>query len=353
MVFLRIDNSIQHKATIDKITVLWAFSEAALGGILHALKIPFTGLFIGGSAVIFISLIAYFSDSRRVIFESTVKVILVKFVVSPYSPINAYLAVMLQSVLGYLLFFRGFNKFSPIVLGLLSLLFSAFQKLIILTIVFGMTLWESIDIFFEFVVNKIIPNSDLINQVSISYLIVGAYVTSHIVGGLLAGWYASSLPARLTKHSEDKIFTMNNEINDFLNSTSKKKRKRKWWQKPSSIAVFIFSLLLILISFLFEEVDKGIAIRVITMLGRSVLIIVIWYYFISPLLLKFVNNLLSKKRKKQAEEIENIVQLFPSIKSIIKYSWSNTQINRGVKRIIIFIDSVLINYLLFERSTDE
>ena len=121
-----------------------------MGGILHALKIPFTGLFVGGSAVIFISLIAYFSDSRKVIIESTIKVILVKFVVSPYSPINAYLAVMLQCFLGYILFFRGFNKISPIILGFFSLLFSAFQKIIILTLVFGMTLWESIDIFFHF-----------------------------------------------------------------------------------------------------------------------------------------------------------------------------------------------------------
>jgi hypothetical protein len=85
----------------------------------HALRIPFTGLFIGGSAVIFISLLAYFSDSRRAILESTVKVILVKFIVSPYSPINAYFAVMLQSILGYILFFKGFNKISAILLGFL------------------------------------------------------------------------------------------------------------------------------------------------------------------------------------------------------------------------------------------
>ncbi len=310
-------------------------------------------MFVGGSAVIFISLIAYFSDSRRVIFESTIKVILVKFVVSPYTPITAYFAVMLQSVLGYLLFFRGFNKLSPIILGFLSLLLSAFQKIIILTLVFGMTLWESIDIFFEFILNKIIPNSLSIEQVSISYLIIGTYVASHIVGGLLAGWYASSLPERLIQQSDDKIFSMNNDINNLLNSAPKKKGKRKWWKKPSSIMVLIFSLLLILISFLFEEVDKSIAIRVVTMLGRSFLIIVIWYYFISPFLLKIVNNVLSKKRKKQAVEIEHIVQLFPSIKSIIKYSWSNAQNTRGVKKIIIFIDSVLINYLLFERATSE
>lgn len=310
-------------------------------------------MFVGGSAVIFISLIAYFSDSRKVILESTIKVILVKFVVSPYSPINAYLAVMLQCILGYILFFRGFNKISPIILGFLSLLFSAFQKIIILTLVFGMTLWESIDVFFHFVLNKLVTDSNAYDQLSISYVIVGAYILSHLIGGLLAGWYASNLPARLEQHSDDKIIKMNSLINDFLDTTPKRKKKMKWWQKPSSIAIFIFSLMVIFISFFFDEVDSGIATSVIIMLIRSVLIIIIWYYFISPLLLKYVNKILSNKRQKQKEEIENIVQVFPNIKSIIKYSWNETRHISGLKRIIIFFDKVLIHYLLYERALNE
>jgi antibiotic biosynthesis monooxygenase (ABM) superfamily enzyme len=332
---------------------LWAFSEAALGGILHVLRIPFTGLFIGGSAVIFISLIAYYSDSRKILIESTIKVILVKFVVSPYSPINAYFAVMLQSFLGYLLFFNGFNKISPIVLGFLSLLFSAFQKIIILTIVFGMTIWDSIDIFFEFILSKLLPESYAIVDISISYIIIGAYIFSHVTGGLLAGWYASNLPLRLTKHCDKKIISLTNNINEYLTTDLDKKRKRKLWRKTSSIIFFIFSIVVILISFLFEEVDKNIASQVITMLLRSVLIIGIWYYFVSPLLLKWVNKILSKKRKKQAEEIESIVQIFPNIKAIIKYSWSTTHNYKFIFRIFVFIDEVFINYLLFDRTKNE
>lgn len=310
-------------------------------------------MFIGGSAVIFISLISYFGDTRKVILESTVKVILVKFIVSPYSPINAYFAVMLQSILGYLLFFNGFNKISPILLGLLALLFSALQKVIILTLVFGMTLWESIDIFFDFVLKNIITNYNSTEAISLSYIIVGVYIFSHIIGGLLAGWYASNLPARLKDHNDEKIIKLNNNIKDFLEITPKKKQKRKWWRKPSSIALFIFSLLVIAISFLFEEVDKNIATQVLIMLIRSILIIVIWYYFISPHLLKFVNSYLSKKRKNRAEEIDSIVKVFPNIKLVIKYSWNETSNLKGLKRIPIFFDRVLIHYLLFEQIINE
>ncbi|MCW8849562.1 MAG: hypothetical protein OQJ81_06235 [Melioribacteraceae bacterium] len=329
---------------------MWAFSEAALGGILHALKIPFTGLIIGGSAVIFITLIAYFSGSKKILLESTIKVILVKFVVSPYSPINAYFAVMLQFVLGYILFYGGFNRISAILLGFFSLLFSAFQKIIILTLVFGMTLWESIDIFFDFIMNKILPASLNLNDTSFSYLIIGTYITLHIIGGVIAGWYASILPSRLAMHNSEKIESMNENVNDFLNSDTKGKRKRKWWLKPSGIILFLFLIFVIIISFLFDEVDSSIATKIAIMFARSIVIIIVWYYFISPLLLKFVNKVLLTKKQKRAEEIENIVQVFPNIKSIIKYSWNKTQNYKGLKRIIIFIDSVFINYLLFERN---
>lgn len=342
-----------NKSKIDKITALWAFSEAALGGILHALKIPFTGLFIGGSAVIFISLIAFYADSRKVIFESTLKVILVKFVVSPYSPLAAYFAVFLQSVLGYLFFFRGFKKISAILLGFFSLLFSSFQKIIILTLIFGMTLWESIEIFFDFVLNKLLPESQNIEMYNITYIVVGAYIVTHVLGGLFAGWYASILPEKISKHSDDKKLIIQNSIGDFLDSTKKKKKRKKWWKKPSTIFIFLISVGVIFISFQFEEVDQGIAPKIIAMLIRSILIIVVWFYFISPILLKFVNNVLLKKKKKQAKEIENIVELFPNIKAVIKYSWSEVQSIKGLKKYLVFLDNILINFILFEESENE
>ena len=259
---------------------------------------------------------------------------------------------MLQAVLGYILFYGGFNRISALLLGFFSLLLSAFQKIIILTLVFGMTLWESVDIFFDFVIDKIFPSTLNFSQSSFSYLIVGTYIFIHIIGGVIAGWYASILPSRLEFNTSKKINTMNENVNDFLNSNTKSHRKRKWWLKPSGIVLFIFLLFVIAISFLFEEVDSNIAAKIAVMFLRSVIIIVIWYYFISPLLLKFVNKILLSKKQKRAEEIENIVQVFPNIKSIIKYSWNKSQNYKGLKRIIIFIDSVFINYLLFERNED-
>jgi chromate transport protein ChrA len=87
-----------------RIIALWAFSESAFGGILHALAIPFRGLFIASAAVLFISMIGLFGKSNREILKATLIVILIKAVVSPHSPLTAYLAVSLQGLLGFLFF---------------------------------------------------------------------------------------------------------------------------------------------------------------------------------------------------------------------------------------------------------
>ncbi len=50
----------QRQLAVQRLTALWAFSESGLGGILHALQMPFTGLLVGGMAILLISLIAFF-----------------------------------------------------------------------------------------------------------------------------------------------------------------------------------------------------------------------------------------------------------------------------------------------------
>ena len=59
------ESKIDYQISILKITTLWAFSESAFGGILHALKIPMRGIILNSAAVLFISLIAYFSKNSK------------------------------------------------------------------------------------------------------------------------------------------------------------------------------------------------------------------------------------------------------------------------------------------------
>src|SRR4051812_17198512 len=87
---------------IQRLTALWAFTESGLGGIMHALRIPFTGLIVGGMSVIMISFIAQLCEHRyREILKSALIVLIIKAMVSPYTPFPAYVAVSFQALSGF------------------------------------------------------------------------------------------------------------------------------------------------------------------------------------------------------------------------------------------------------------
>ena len=90
---------------IRRLTALWALSESGLGGIMHALKIPFTGLIVGGISVIIVSLISYLSsNSRESILRSLIIVLTIKLAISPHSSFTAYVAVSFQAVSAWFFF---------------------------------------------------------------------------------------------------------------------------------------------------------------------------------------------------------------------------------------------------------
>ena len=93
-----------NKFIIDKLTALWALNESGLGGFLHVFNTPFTGLIVGGIAILLISLIAYYAENKwQAIFKALVIVLIIKMAVSPYSPFGAYVAVSFQALFGPLL----------------------------------------------------------------------------------------------------------------------------------------------------------------------------------------------------------------------------------------------------------
>lgn len=108
---------------------------------MHAVKSPFTGILIGGTAVMLITLIAWFAEKpSQAILRATSIVLLVKLSVSPHSPISAYFAVGFQAMLGAVLFSLLSNlRIAALLFGLLAMLESAMQKLFVLTLVYGLS----------------------------------------------------------------------------------------------------------------------------------------------------------------------------------------------------------------------
>ncbi len=325
---------------ITKLIILWAFSESALGGMLHAFRIPLTGLFVGGSAVIFISLIAYYSNNKTSIIKATLLVLIIKFIVSPYTPLPAYFSVFAEGLLG-LFFFNVLNlkKTAPILLGFFALLFSSFQKIFVYTILFGMTFWESLDVFINFVLKQLSITSQF--DISFSYIIISIYISVHILGGVLAGIIANRIPNWVDNFSHQIDFTKIIATDE--GNKEKKKRKRKfWYQKKSGIVFILIALVLIVLSYTTTAFDSNLPIKIIIMFIRSIVITAIWFFLFAPYVMKIVQQFLGKKKSDYTNEVENIVNLLPEMKAAVKYSWNESDKKNGLGRIKLFLSYIFV-----------
>ncbi|MGB3083465.1 MAG: hypothetical protein WBB21_02015, partial [Saprospiraceae bacterium] len=88
---LNAEANSQNQTIIFRLTALWALNESGLGGFLHALNFPFSGLIIGSIAVALISFIIYFSGTdKKTLFNALIIVLIIKLLMSPHSSVTAY-----------------------------------------------------------------------------------------------------------------------------------------------------------------------------------------------------------------------------------------------------------------------
>lgn len=342
----------QHKfnnpKSISKIIALWGFSEATLGGILHAFNIPFTGLFVGGVAIILISLIAYLSDNKGSIIKTTLIVITIKGVVSPHTPLTAYFAVFLQGVAAQILFNLIKNvRLAALIFGIIAMLLSGLQKLIILTLVFGNTLWDSIDIYSSFIINEIFSGNKNPEIYSLSLMIMSFYVGIHLIAGIFFGYIAGKLPRWIDEtQKSDNYSSLLDEIEVIKNNHNGKKKRKSWWKKKSGIIFILIMTAMLVLSYLFPEFGRGNVSKVAVMILRSTIIMIVWIFLLAPILLKAFHKYLNKKQKSYSADITGIIELFPYIRSILKFSWNKTKQLSKLKRVKTFLVTTLTLLLL-------
>ena len=338
--------SNENKLTNLRITALWAFSESAFGGILHALTIPLRGIFIASAAVLFISLIALFSKNSKEILKATLIVVLIKAIVSPHSPLMAYFAVSLQGFIGYILFStKRFYKLSALLFGIFVLFFSGIQKIIVLTILFGNTLWESLNIFIKQVSTELfyITHQDI----NYGFVLIAVYVLLHLTAGLFIGIYAGRLPKKIDYYKNIIPYSLEDKTKEDI-PRKEKRKKKSWFLRPTGIFVILISAGIIILSYLSPELEENIAISVILMLVRAVVITFIWYTIVAPLAKKYFEKFVRKRKSEYAKELEAIISMFPQFRNIVNYCWKNSENKKGLNRIRYFL-STSFYYLLLSK----
>jgi hypothetical protein len=341
-----------YSTTSQKIIALWAFTEAFLGGILHAVKIPFTGLIIGSFALLYISLLVFFKNKKGQIIQASIVVILIKMIISPYTPALAYFAVFYQAVLGELFYFNGkYNPIKCLILGFLFSLLSSLQKILSLTLMFGMTLWESIDSFINYILKEFSVKA--FSDVKYSYIIIGLYFLVHLFIGVVSSIFIIRFINNLSTNLSNQEYYLDIQFdeNKGISDVFQKKKSKKF--KLTKFIFYIFLITLLILTYISPEKIELNYNSVILMLFRGILVFIIWFKILSPILIKALRKIYNKKDSKYARDLQYALGLQPLLKYIAIESWHKSSNLKGIKKISYFIKVNIINLILYSPDKSE
>lgn len=289
-----------------RLTLLWAFAESGLGGLLHGLHVPVTGFVLGAFSIVIISLIArYSAHATRDILTSTFLVLAVKFSVSPHSPLPAYFALLFQGCSGAL-FFRllGYNGFSLLVFSMIAMIESAIQKPLLATLIFGKEIWLAIDEY----VNKLLGLVTTHTFDNFSVYFLSGYTILYAAWGLMVGIWAYKLPEKLAALSGAEQLVTGASALPVI-------PKRKRW---FFMAMFI-ALLLLLALYVFEMPAP------LLYIIRTTLIITAIYFLITPLLKYFLKRFTQQRHS----FVTDFYQALPALKVTLQQAYQFASAKEG------------------------
>jgi hypothetical protein len=314
-------NSISYPIQYSSIVLLWAFTESGLGGILHAFSIPFSGVLLGGMSAFCLFLLADgHAKPVKQIGRAWIVVMAVKYTVSPHSPLGAYLAMSIQTamamgILGFLSFTHW--RFRLGVMTFLNIMLSAVQKIFVLTLIFGMSLWDGIDKF----LNGVLKTFGVTNEYPYASWLVGLY---------FAIYFISAIAVIFILFRTIGLSRTLGELPPLPDTQAlpKKKHRRKY-------LLFILFLFIPLVFVLLGEWS-----RALYVLGRSVLVIALGWLVLLPLLRHLLKRLKKNAERENAGLLSDTLDGLPKMRAIAQQAFALSKIN-GRPRISYFLAYVI------------
>lgn len=330
----------QRILAIQRLTALWAFSESGLGGIMHALQIPFTGLVVGGMSVIMISFIAQVSANQyKEILKSALIVLIIKAMVSPYTPFPAYIAVSFQALSGFILFsMLRVNFGSVLLLSIIAMLESAIQQLLILTLFFGQSIWKAADVFVAFVSKQF-----GVSAANGSRWLITIYLLIYIVGGIFVAWMGWKT---LVGFSNDKFSGFSTDETFIAGIRpagirDKKNNTRKLW----TVLLLLIASSAVLF-FVAANAKQG-WIAVAKTVSWTLAAIMFWYMLINPFLTRVIKQLLKKKESRYSAEVSRTLAFLPVLRQLTALAWRKSKSNKAGNRWYIFLSQLIHSSLTY------
>lgn len=330
---------------IQRLTALWGLTEAGLGGVIHSLRIPFTGIVVGSTAIILITLIAFFGRKRpAVILRSTAVVLIIKAGVSPHTPIPAYIAVLFQGCMAAWLFrcLPGI-RLPAMILGIAGLIEGVCQKFISMTIVYGKSVWEAIDLLGRKLSTQWGLDGSLEHA---SAWLIGIFVIYYGIGGIITGWLAGIIPLKI-----QELLRVHQACSPAIPPAAApmlpRKTRRHWPYRRLLPAALILVMIVLVYGLLYA--DTSYRSKILYILCRTLLVLGAWFFLLGPLIRKWIHQLQKKKHVMYGEEVSQALHLMPHIRKMAGPAWAETVHENRFVRWYHF----LIRWVVYSIAFDE
>jgi hypothetical protein len=310
-------------------TALWAFTETSLGGLMHALHLPFTGIFVGGIAVLILILMGQqFNFSS--IAKSTLLVVFVKLIASPQSPPAAYLAVGFQGITAALLFnVIPFKVLTSYLFAVLAMCESAIQKILVMTLINGKAFWDAIDAFGHTVQNDLGFSAG--EKTSFSWTLIYLYIGIYVIWGFCLAFWALKILLKSKTQSEELQIIHKKYAQLAVQTQGNWKKKMSFW----GIMFYLIFISILWISGISNE-------KLIYLTLRSLIGLLALIYLINPLISYFLKKWMQKQNESSMPYVQLVMNLQPQFNlnwEIAKMYLSENQYlkHKKIKQIELFI----------------
>jgi hypothetical protein len=316
-----------------RLTAMWVFCEAFLGGIIHGFHVPVSGLVIGSMACFIICMIAWYTPGKTNILKAMVIVAVFKMLLSPQSPPMAYVAVFFQGFAGQLLVRKKNYVVSCLVFTVISLLESAIQRIFVLTVIYSNGFWNVLNDFF----NRLFQN-----KIQHNYILFAAilYLFVHLATGFIIGMIAVRLPQKIIRKKEQPAVPIEEE--QLLVTGNLKKRMRF---RFLFYVIWVTCILFLVVPLFGFSAGWPLKTQVATIILRSILILLTWKLWISPFIKKHLHHWLLKKKTVAAKEVEAVMQILPWAKTAMLQSWRYGKNILFFRRIPAFFKQLMLHVL--------
>lgn len=320
---------------VERLTALWALNEAGLGGLIHALRVPFTGIVVGSTAVVLIALIAFFAERKaKAILKATVIVLLVKAAASPHTPLPAYAAVAFQGLAGAALFgLLPSVRLGALLLGLLALWQGAVQKLLVMTILYGKSLWEAVDAVGRWILEKMGSGP---GELSPTGWFLFFYLGYYTVAGLITGWLAGAIPGEIGRALANPRPAPPAEPDVAPTLPS---RKRWWRRTPFKAGAVLVALLVVLM--LLHPGQEG-WLRGLRVFARASIVLALWMWLVRPLGQALFRRFRRREQGAYGAEVARALEQLPALRQAAAAAWRRSAGAGGFRRWKIFLVELVV-----------